>query len=97
MVKWVKKVLETAKDDDEVVEGLMSWNQTPLTGDIPAPIQVHFGRNFRDFLHTKVKQASQDWEEIRNAKLRQRDKQKQIFDRATKDLRPLTEGEPVLY
>jgi transposase InsO family protein len=95
-VKKVKKLLRTAKDDDELAMALLAFHQTPVAPGRPSPAQLHYGRNLRDELHPKVQQANIGWTEVREWKMAVAAERKTQFDRGTRPLPPLKNGDLVL-
>ncbi len=63
-VKKLKRILRTARDDDDLAKALLALRQTPLAPGRPSPAQLHFGRNLRDELHPRVEQASTEWQNV---------------------------------
>jgi hypothetical protein len=95
-VKKIKKILRTARDDDDLTKALIAMHQTPLAPGRPTPAQLHLGRNLRDELHPKVKQERVEWEEWKAWKEAVAAERKLQFDRGTRELPPVVTGTTVL-
>ncbi len=85
-VKKVKKILRTAKDEDELAQALLAMHQTPVAEGRPTPAQLHFGRNLRDELHPRVLQKAVQWEEVKEWKEAVAAERKYHFDKGTRPL-----------
>ncbi len=95
-VKKVKKILCMAMSEDELTKALLAMHQTPVAPGRPSPAQLHFGRNVRDDLHPRVTAAHISWQEVREWKEAVALERKHTYDRGTRALRGLWEGEVVL-
>ncbi len=94
-VKKVKKMLMRCHDEDELARAIIAWHQTSLAPGRPSPAQIHLGRNVRDELHWNVQQAQVQWEDVRQWRQERNDRAKEYFDRGTRKLTDLTEGQEV--
>ncbi len=95
-VKKIKKILRTARDDDDLAKALLAMHQTPLALGRPTPAQLHLGRNLRDELHPKVVQTQVEWEEWRAWKEAVAVERKIQFDKGTRELPLVEPGTTVL-
>ncbi len=94
-VKKIKKLLTRCKDEDELVKAILAWHQTEVAPGRPSPAQIHLGRNLRDDLNWNVEQAQVQWEDVRKWRTARNEKAKEYFDRGTRELSPMTEGQKV--
>lgn len=96
-VKIVKKILKKAGHQN-LVNGLLNYNNTPVA-DLPyTPAQMLSGRNLkciipvtRQFLHPQIV----DHNQVKQSLQELQEKQKQYYDRQTALLPPLQEGNSV--
>jgi transposase InsO family protein len=95
-VKKVKRILRTAKDEDEIARAILAMHQTPVAPGRPSPAQLHLGRNLRDELHPRVTPMPVEWNEMREWKKAIADERKRFFDRGTRPLPELGVGALVL-
>jgi transposase InsO family protein len=95
-VKKIKRILRTARDDDDLAKAILALRQTPLAPGRPSPAQLHLGRNLRDELHTRVEKFDGDWREIRQWREAMAASRKKQFDRGTGVLSELAVGTLVL-
>jgi transposase InsO family protein len=95
-VKKIKKLLNRCANEDELMSAILAWHQTEMAPGRPSPAQVHLGRNLRDDLHWNVQQALVQWSEVKDWKEKKNDKAKEYFDRGTRALKVLDEGQKVL-
>ncbi len=94
-VKQIKKYLNRCNNQDDLVKAILAWHQTEKRPGRPSPAQIHMGRNLRDELHWEVKQEVVAWEDVRNWKNHDNEEAKKYFDRGTKELSSLDEGQEV--
>jgi hypothetical protein len=94
-VKKVKKLLARCRSEDEVMKAILAWHQTPIAPGRPSPAQIHLGRNVRDELHWNVQQACVQWGEVKTWKEEKQLRAKQDFDKGTRVLKSLDEGQEV--
>jgi transposase InsO family protein len=94
-VKQIKKYLKRCRNEDELVKAVLAWQQTERCPGRPSPAQIHMGRNLRDELHWEVRQAEIQWEDVRHWKEAKNMDAKKYFDKGTKLLSELDEGQEV--
>jgi hypothetical protein len=94
-VKKIKHLFKGAQDEDELMHAIIAMNQTPLTSGRPSPADIHFGRNLRDEMHDVVRQVEVNWAEVQGWKKESQMKNKKWYDKGTRELEELKEGEKV--
>ncbi len=94
-VKKIKHLFKGAQDEDELMCATLAMNQTPLTSGRLSPAEIHFGRNLRDELHDVVRQVEVNWAEVEAWKKEAQLKNKRWYDKGTKELKELKQGEKV--
>jgi hypothetical protein len=94
-VKKVKKLLGRCRSEDELVTAILAWHQTEMTPGRATPAQIHLGRNLRDELHWNVQQACVQWKDVRDWKEKKQELTKKNFDKGTRELSLLDEGQNV--
>jgi hypothetical protein len=91
-VKKVKRILRTAKDEDDLAKALLALRQTPLAPGRPSPAQLHYGRSLRGELHPRVEQFQGDWSELRQWREAIAAERKMYYDKGTRELPDLQVG-----
>jgi hypothetical protein len=94
-VKKIKHLFKGAQDEDDLMHAIVAMNQTPLTSGRPSPAEIHFGRNLRDEMHDSVQQIEVNWAEVQAWKKESQMKNKKWYDKGTKELEELAQGEKV--
>jgi hypothetical protein len=96
-VQTVKGILEKCKDsgtDPNIA--LLCLRTTPVDHHIPSPSELLFTRKIRANLPTKIDNPILTKDRIYQQLTERQEKQKQYYDRGTKDLPPLIPDQPIL-